>query len=281
MPPIFYNGIECNDVYFNGVKTTGFLNGNQIWGSESKPIYTLTLQTDGHGTLKANTLTGYAGDTVTLTTAYNTYYRFSGYGVTGGSVAGNVFTFGSADATVKANFKTNNFSASGYFINANTVFSANSGKSAIFYAIVTGNNNVPASYMKAVTSVISGGTTAKPVVRISAVNSSGWCPPSNVSSYYVSGSFSSYMSTLDSYSTYSVRPTATIYSNGVNIYSKNDSENYTCSSYGAFTKTNASPGLLHWKNNTSVYRGSISTGTNIKFVTYPNKSMWVASGIAP
>jgi len=32
MPPIFYNGIECNDVYFNGVKTTGFLNGNQIWG---------------------------------------------------------------------------------------------------------------------------------------------------------------------------------------------------------------------------------------------------------
>lgn len=37
MPPIFYNGIECNDVYFNGVKTTGFLNGNQIWGSGSKP----------------------------------------------------------------------------------------------------------------------------------------------------------------------------------------------------------------------------------------------------
>lgn len=115
MPPIFYNGIECNDVYFNGVKTTGFLNGNQIWGSESKPIYTLTLQTDGHGTLNANTLTGYAGDKVNLTTAYNTYYRFSGYGVTGGSVAGNVFTFGSTDATVKANFKSNTFTASGTF----------------------------------------------------------------------------------------------------------------------------------------------------------------------
>ena len=66
--------------------------------------YTLTLQTDGHGTLTANKITGHVGDTVTLTPTYNTYYRFNNYQNTGGSISNNIFTFGAENATAKANF---------------------------------------------------------------------------------------------------------------------------------------------------------------------------------
>ena len=77
--------------------------------------YTLTLQTDGNGTLTATKITGNPGDTVTLTPTYNTYYRFSGYTVTGGSINSNTFTFGDENATAKAWFKTNPFTATGTF----------------------------------------------------------------------------------------------------------------------------------------------------------------------
>lgn len=39
MPPLYYDGIECNDVYFNGVKTSGIYNGVQIWGGPVVPEY--------------------------------------------------------------------------------------------------------------------------------------------------------------------------------------------------------------------------------------------------
>lgn len=77
------------------------------------PTYTLTLQTDGHGKLTANKLTGHAGDTVTLTPTNSSYYRFNNYSNTGGSINGNTFTFGNGNATAKANFKTNNVTITG------------------------------------------------------------------------------------------------------------------------------------------------------------------------
>lgn len=82
------------------------------WIGVKKP-FTLTLQNDGNGTLTATKLTGYAGDTVTLTPTYNTYYRFSGYENTGGEIIDNTFTFGEDDATAKAYFSGNKFFVSG------------------------------------------------------------------------------------------------------------------------------------------------------------------------
>ena len=116
---------------FSGYSITGStLTGNtfnigtsdvtaKAWFS-AIPSYTLTLQTDGHGTLTATKVTGYAGDTVTLTPTYNTYYRFNNYNNTGGSINGNTFTFGAANATAKANFKVNYFTAVGTFNTAST-----------------------------------------------------------------------------------------------------------------------------------------------------------------
>lgn len=77
--------------------------------------FTLTLQNDGHGTISADKITGYAGDTVTLSNTYNTYYRFNNYTQTGGTLNGSTFTFGESDATAKANFKVNYFTATGNF----------------------------------------------------------------------------------------------------------------------------------------------------------------------
>ena len=69
------------------------------------PIYNLTLQTDGHGTLTAETLTGYPGDTSILTYAANSNYAFSGYSIVGGgSLQNNTYTFGNKDGIVKAWF---------------------------------------------------------------------------------------------------------------------------------------------------------------------------------
>ena len=84
-------------------------------GSFTQKTYTLTLQTDGHGKLAASKTTGHKGDTVTLTPTYSSYYRFNNYSQTGGSINGNTFTFGSQNATAKANFKVNAFTATGGF----------------------------------------------------------------------------------------------------------------------------------------------------------------------
>lgn len=100
---LFLNGVESNTVMWNGVETTGVLNGEVVWGVP--PYYTLTLQTDGHGTLTADTLTGYPGDNSILSYTANNDYAFSGYSIVGGgSIQNNTYTFGNEDGTVKAWF---------------------------------------------------------------------------------------------------------------------------------------------------------------------------------
>lgn len=125
-------------------------NGHMLYRVIPDP-YILTLQTDGHGTLTADKITGYAGDTVTLTPTNNTYYRFNNYQYTGGSIVGNTFTFGDSDATAVANFSANTFTASGSFETAQYIngsytghFTGNAGNS---YALTTYHtDNVPASW---------------------------------------------------------------------------------------------------------------------------------------
>ena len=78
---------------------------------------TLTLCASEGGTLTADTITGYPGDTVQLSTAYNTYWRFSGYDKVGdGVISNNTYTFGEDnEQTVCAYYKKNAFTATGGF----------------------------------------------------------------------------------------------------------------------------------------------------------------------
>lgn len=125
-------GYEFGNYSITGASLTGsqFMFGDTDVSAEAtfnRNVYTLTLQNDGHGTIAATKTTGYAGDTVTLSNSYNTYYRFNNYTQTGGSLNGSTFTFGSQNATAKANFKVNNFTATGSIAWGNNLNSTGQG----------------------------------------------------------------------------------------------------------------------------------------------------------
>lgn len=88
-------------------------NGYMSYAS-APSFHTLTLYASEGGTVTASVLTGVPGDTITLTTTHDNYYRLSGYDITGnGTIEGNTFTFGTEDTTANAQFKLNTFTATG------------------------------------------------------------------------------------------------------------------------------------------------------------------------
>ena len=185
---------------FNSYGITGAeLSGNQFAfdGSDvtahanfEEAIYTLTLQNDGHGTIAASKTTGHAGDTVTLSNTYNTYYRFNNYTVTGGTINGSTFTFGSQNATAKANFKVNSFTATGTFANYNLAPLGRNTLNYLFYPIVKAKqSNVPASWLTTKTSyakTISAYNSSYKTTA-SGSNASAFKPTGTISAYQFSG----------------------------------------------------------------------------------------------
>lgn len=164
-----------SDIYklqYNGM-TLAYPNWNGYVGCEvAQTFKTLTLCASDGGTLTAETLTGYPGDTVQLSPTYDTYWRFSGYDVHGdGSIADNTYTFGSEDEQiVSAYFKANAFTATGNFeAGSNTAISAK------YNTHTTGN--VPAKY-----AVHVSHTGDIPASWYS--NSNRW-NPTNASSYVI------------------------------------------------------------------------------------------------
>lgn len=139
---------------------------------EAQSFKTLTLLNSEGGTLTANTLTGYPGDTINLSTAYNTYWRFSGYQLTGdGSLVGNDYTFGTEDATICACFKPNAFTASGGFEKGSNVNAGGNRADTPAY------NNVGAKY-----AVLNASTGDIPSSWYSTSNR--W-NPTNASAYII------------------------------------------------------------------------------------------------
>ena len=78
-------------------------NGHCLYRVIPDPLY-LTLQTDGHGIISADALSGYSGDTITLSNTAHDGYGFSGYSVTGASLNGSTVSLINQDATAKAWF---------------------------------------------------------------------------------------------------------------------------------------------------------------------------------
>ena len=201
MSEFYYGGTEIKEMYLGSTKV--FQNKHPLF---------LTLETDGHGTLSADVLSGFEGDTVTLSPTYNTYYRFSGYDCTGGTIAGNTFTFGQEDATAKANFKVNAFTARGVFNNNNINFSNNAYyfSNAIWYAHFTGGTNVPTAYYnKTYTSQINSYSKTN-------ARTSGWCPTESISAYSLTANVTG---CGISRATYSRTITGTVKANGAFVKS--------------------------------------------------------------
>lgn len=111
---VYFGQDKISELHYSGTEIKEMYLGNTMVFQNKHPLF-LTLETDGHGTLSADVLSGFEGDTVTLTPTYNKYYRFSGYQATGGTINGNTFTFGTEDATAKANFKVNKFTITGNY----------------------------------------------------------------------------------------------------------------------------------------------------------------------
>lgn len=64
----------------------------------------VTLQTNGGGTIAANRVSGFIGDSVTLSNTPNASYAFSAYTLTGANLTGSTFNLTGSDVTAKAWF---------------------------------------------------------------------------------------------------------------------------------------------------------------------------------
>ena len=165
---------------YNGM-TLAYPGWNGYVGYE-QPGYPITYLSDDHVSVTGDTTLYIPGGTgITLQTGYDTYYRISGYDVTGGTVENGVL-IPTGPCTIKAVEKLNAFTASGDFnlYGAGTyILEARRSNTAISYAHYTGGTNVPASYYDvSLTSTDRGNNSAR---------ASGWSPAAGISGYQFSG----------------------------------------------------------------------------------------------
>ena len=109
----YYWGIGQNNATWAAGKWTGdsapkMLQPYIIYGLDRKPTYNVSLlQTEG-GTISVSPISGYEFDIATLTnTTANEDYKFSSYNITGATLTGDHFQFGTSDVQVQGNFEHN------------------------------------------------------------------------------------------------------------------------------------------------------------------------------
>lgn len=262
---------------FNSYSITGAtLTGNQFafdgsdvtaQGSFTQKTYTLTLQTDGHGKLVASKTTGHKNDTITLTPSYSSYYRFNNYSITGGTVNGNTFTI-TADATAKANFKTNTFTASGNFEKGSNVNlipgSRGSSTTALrFYAITSYHtSNVPTGWY---------------------ATSKRWSP-SNANSYKITlyPKARCVCQSKNAYGKVSAGVSTLIGSTQSNAQTALATGNNTATLNYSKTVTSNTQSTYSISARMSAYNGSqASTACTAQYVAAATSGTWIATGYAP
>lgn len=87
-------------LYGNGDHVYGY--NRTYFGIGNANLY---LDTDGHGAIFASITAGQSGETAQLYNTASAGYQFNGYTLNGGgSIVGDVYTFGDSDATAYANF---------------------------------------------------------------------------------------------------------------------------------------------------------------------------------
>lgn len=275
-------GYNFDNYSITGATLTGsqFEFGNSDVSAEglfSRKAYTLTLQNDGHGTIGATKTTGYAGDTVTLSNSYNTYYRFNNYTQTGGSLNGSTFTFGNADATAKANFKVNYFTAKGNFEKGSNVSVAGKtgSKSAWNYS------NVAEKY-----AVHQAHTGSIPTAWYATSNR--W-KPNNVSGYSM---------TMNAKLTFTAKKDkayngASAAMTGVTLVgsTQNQSQTFSVDSTAATTRSysktvttttqNVNYGVSARLGAAGYFAGGIARASTATYIANGTSGTWTATGIAP
>ncbi len=95
--------IDTKSFAFNGETLT--FGGNELVLKYyvPDPRYLTLNQTQG-GTIAANKLSGYDGDTVTLSQTPSNGYAFNNYSITGATLTGSQFNFNGGNVTAQANY---------------------------------------------------------------------------------------------------------------------------------------------------------------------------------
>lgn len=91
-----------------GATATGnnyIINGDVTAKANYETAKNVTLQTDGHGTIASTKMSGFIGDTATLSNTPAANYTFDNYTITGATLTGSNFKFTGSNITAKANFK--------------------------------------------------------------------------------------------------------------------------------------------------------------------------------
>jgi hypothetical protein len=268
-------GYQFNSYGITGAELSGnqfAFNGSDVSAQANfkEAVYTLTLQNDGHGTIAASKTTGHAGDTVTLSNTYNTYYRFNNYTVTGGTINGSTFTFGSRNATAKANFKVNSFTASGGWEKGSNVTgggkqNGSTNVGAKYATTSYHTSNVPAGWYNTsnrwkVTSTVSGyKITLNPKMQFT-----GKCQSNSKSLVAAATGLSLIGSTTTQSQSWSTHSASTQTWN----YSKSFTSNTTGVNYGI-------SGKLAWTAAAGQY------GATAGYVAANTTGTWTATGYIP
>lgn len=259
--------------YANNTLTYPGWNGYVSY--EVQPFKTLTLLNSEGGTLTANTLTGYPGDTINLSTSYNTYWRFSGYQLTGdGSLVGNDYTFGTEDATICACYKPNAFTATGGFEKGSDVECAaaernskevNIGEKYAIRNASTGD--IPASWYS---------------------NSNRW-HPSNASAYKINLNTKMYFTTTASINTEKTRNGCTV----VSLVGSTENQKQTYAGKPGLTYSYNKSFTSESQDYYGVSARMTATGwvggfgglegrtSRIKYIATGTNGSWTATGYAP
>lgn len=237
---------------------------------EAAPAFkTLTLYHSEGGTLTANELTGYPGDTINLTTAYNTYWRFSGYQLTGdGTLANNTYTFGSEDATICACYKVNAFSAAGKFsmnTQGNFIIEKNTTHHAYSYAYYTAGVNVPNSFKNNTYNSTNNGTNYS--------RSDCWRPTGNISGYEFRGTANS--TGFLEWTNYTVTKFSRLQVEGSNF----GAGGWTNSKNAPVTATGVTNNTGYVRRD--IYLANPSRREYVALIASVSTNQWTASGILP
>lgn len=222
---------------------------------------TITYVTDGHGTLTGDASSVYPNTPVNLTTAYSSYYRFSGYEVTGGTIENDVL-IPTGPCTARAVFKPNAFTATGGWEKGSDVTARRSAATIptkyALYAAHTGD--IPASWYS---------------------TSNRW-KPSNVSAYKIrlmpkmsfKGNGNNYGGSTATFttligSTQNQNQTIEI-KNSTSLTVRTYSKDFTASTQ------NVNYGISGWMSNESNYFADRMT-----YIATATTGTWSATGYAP
>jgi hypothetical protein len=264
--------------YLTGFNTTGAtMTGNKfafagedvtVEGLYTDEGFPVTYEVQGGGTLTGETI-AIPGQPLSIQSAYNTYWRLSGFDLTGGYIQDNQIYPSSAPFVVKAVYKTNTFTATGTFEKGSDVTCSRS-KSG------TADTNVPAKY------AIHGAHTGEiPTSWYSTSNR--WNVNSTVSAYQITlntkMTLQGHKST-DRYDHYSIT--------GLSLIGSTQTQSQVFSSPGTKGTYTYNYNKSFTSNTTGVNYGLSARmhiqqkyGANAKYIATGTNGTWTATGYAP